>query len=146
MKKLVILLLLIATIPIFGQTGFVDLDTTKWVKIDTVEFQADFVFLVFYKDSTIQEIRVQKIMNGISTKTFYLVNNQLSSAHFVVDNPGGYKRIITATFSFLNGKMISKTIQIGSQQVNLESKTEEIEILAIFNEYFEKAKIHNSKI
>jgi len=146
MKKLIILFLLISTTPIFGQTDFLDLDTAKGLKIDTVEFRASFVFLVFYKDSTIHEIRVQKIMNSISTKTFCLVNNQLSSAHFVLDNPGGYERITSAKFSFSNGKMINKTIQMGSQQFNLESKTEEIEILAMFNEFFEKAKVHNSKI
>src|SRR5688572_29625852 len=79
--------------PSLAQTGFDDRDTTQWVKIDTVEFESNCTFLVFYSDSTIQKIRIDNIANSSWTSIFYLENNLLSKAVVVYnDPPGGYKR------------------------------------------------------
>jgi len=151
MKRLLIILttfLLLTTLTVFGQTGFNDFDSTRWTKIDTIEFRSDYSFYAFYKDSTIQKMRVDKIANSSWTAIFDLENNQLSGATFVYHDPGDNKRPPTKYY-FSNGKMTSWTDLWGNEQANRESesyKTEETRILAKFNEYFEQAKIHNLKI
>lgn len=145
----VTIFLSLISFPSAAQTGFDDLDTSLWTKTDTVEFKSNYIFLVFYSDSSIQKIRVDMIGNSSWTGVFYVENNLLSNVVIVQDDPGGYERRYTEKYSFSNGRMTSWTDVMGNEQANQDSETyetEETRILAMFGDYFEKAKTHNSKV